>query len=62
MADIKIPDYWTPEQATVVFELVEDLREAILERYQLQIMEKIHSERLTDFEPIEPFDVPDVPF
>ena len=34
---LEIPDYWTPEQALAVFELIDDLRERILLRYEEQI-------------------------
>lgn len=60
MTDIKLPDYWTPEQATAVFEFIDDVREAIIIRYQLQIMAQQRSERCT--ESIEPFDEKDIPF
>jgi len=41
--DIKIPEYWTPEQATVVFKFIEEIEDAIWTQYQLQIMEQLHS-------------------
>jgi hypothetical protein len=34
---VEIPDYWTPEQAFAVYELLEELRERILSRYAAQI-------------------------
>jgi hypothetical protein len=37
---IQIPTYWTPEQAFAVFELVDDLREAIWQCYGLQIQDE----------------------
>ncbi|MCK5356744.1 MAG: hypothetical protein KAJ63_16625 [Methyloprofundus sp.] len=62
MTEIKIPDYWTPEQATAVFEFIDEVREAIIIRYRLQIMEQLHSERCTETESIELFDEKDIPF
>jgi hypothetical protein len=59
---IKIPDYWTPEQATAVFELVEEVRDALLRQYQLQIMQQLKSERPTDFELDEIIEESDIPF
>jgi hypothetical protein len=32
----EIPDYWTPEQALAVYELLDGLRERILSRYEGQ--------------------------
>ena len=40
----EIPDYWTPEQALAVYELLDDLRELILSRYDLQIMDALREE------------------
>ena len=33
---LQIPTYWTPEQAFVVFELIDDLRDAIWRCYAVQ--------------------------
>ena len=41
---LEIPDYWTPEQALAVFELVDDLRKRILSRYEAQIREASREE------------------
>ena len=41
---IEIPDYWTPEQALAVFELLDDLRERILFRYEEQIRDVLRDE------------------
>jgi len=38
---LEIPDYWTPEQALAVYELLDDLRERILSRYEAQIMDAL---------------------
>jgi len=36
---LQIPTYWTPEQAFAVFDLINDLREAIWQCYALQIQD-----------------------
>jgi hypothetical protein len=41
---IEIPDYWTAEQALAVFELIDDLRERILLRYEEQIRDALRDE------------------
>jgi len=41
---LEIPDYWTPEQALAVFELIDDLRERILFRYEEQIRDVLRDE------------------
>jgi hypothetical protein len=41
---LEIPDYWTPEQALAVFELIDDLRERILFRYEEQIRDLVREE------------------
>ena len=41
---LEIPDYWTPEQALAVFELIDDLRERILFRYEEQITDLLRDE------------------
>lgn len=51
MTEMKIPDHWTAEQATAVFEFVDDIRAEILIHYRLQIMEYLHDERCVDFNP-----------
>jgi hypothetical protein len=37
---LQIPTYWTPEQAFAVFQLVDELREAIWQCYALQIQDQ----------------------
>lgn len=61
-ASIKLPDYWSPEQATAVFELVEEVRDALLVQYQFQIMQQLKSDRENDFELDENFEESDIPF
>jgi hypothetical protein len=41
---VEIPDYWTPEQALAVYELLEELRERILSRYEAQIRDAFREE------------------
>jgi hypothetical protein len=41
---LEIPDYWTPEQAIAVYELLDDLRERILSRYEAQISDALREE------------------
>jgi hypothetical protein len=40
----EIPDYWTPEQALAVHELINGLREIILSRYEAQILDALREE------------------
>ena len=40
----EIPDYWTPEQALAVYELIDGLCEIILSRYEAQIMDPLREE------------------
>ena len=37
---LQIPTYWTTEQAFAVFQIVDDLREAIWQCYSLQIQDQ----------------------
>ncbi len=62
MKNIKLPDYWTPEQATAVFEFIDEIREAILIQYRLQLMEQMRLDRCTEFEPTEDIEKRDIPF
>jgi hypothetical protein len=52
---MEIPDYWTPEQALAVFELIDDLRERILFRYEEQIRDILRDE-CAPSPPLEPSD------
>ncbi len=45
---LEIPDYWTPEQALAVFELLKDLMDAIWNRYELTLIEKLAGELYHD--------------
>lgn len=46
-----IHDDWSPEQALAVVELLDDLREVIWNRYQLQLHEQLHGQRCTPTTP-----------
>jgi len=48
---------WTPEQAYAVFQLLDDLRDRILAKYQCAIMEQMREEHGGQVEPIQ-FDNP----
>ena len=37
---LKIPAYWTPEQAFAVVELLDDLRDRIWAHYDLQLLDQ----------------------
>ena len=41
----EIPDYWTPEQALAVYELLDELKERILSCYEAQILDALREER-----------------
>jgi hypothetical protein len=51
----EIPDYWTPEQAMAVYELIDGLREIILSRYEAQIMDALR-EKCAPSAPPQPSD------
>jgi len=34
-----IPDYWSPQQALAIYELLGDLQQRIWDRYELQLLE-----------------------
>jgi hypothetical protein len=58
---LQIPTYWTPEQAFAVFELIDELRDAIWRCYDLQLQEEYRDHfRHQDAEgdPIDPDDPP----
>ncbi|MDD2719753.1 MAG: hypothetical protein PHH47_00410 [Gallionella sp.] len=46
-----VQDNWSPEQALAVIELLDDLREVIWARYQLQLQELLREQRCTEDEP-----------
>ena len=43
---IDLPTYWSPEQATAVFEFVDELRERILDHYAVEIREFLREDRV----------------
>jgi hypothetical protein len=45
-----IQEDWSPEQSLAVIELLDDLREVIWQRYQLQLQELLHEQRCTQHE------------
>jgi hypothetical protein len=58
---LQIPTYWTPEQAFAVFEIVDDLRDAIWRCYALQLQEEYRDQlqsRADDHDPIDPDNPP----
>jgi len=55
---LKIPDYWTAEQATAVIEFIEDIERAIRDKHQSQIM----TQQLSDLCNEEEFNDLDIPY
>jgi len=45
---LTIPDYWTPDAALAVFELVDDLRNQIWRRYRLVIQDELRRQTEPD--------------
>ncbi len=45
---LEIPDYWTPEQALAVFELLKDLMDSVWNRYELTLIETLADELYQD--------------
>ena len=58
---LHIPTYWTPEQAFAVFEMVDDLREAIWRGYATQIQDQ-HRNQIQPPLPDQPDDPEKPPF
>lgn len=50
--DFLINSEWTPEQAYAVFQLLDDLRDRIVAKYELPIAEMIRAERGGEIEPL----------
>ncbi len=46
-----IPEYWSAEQALAVYELLEELLQAIWARYQLQIQQQAQANLLDPYTP-----------
>jgi hypothetical protein len=58
---LQIPTYWTPEQAFAVFELIDELRDAIWRGYDLQLQEEYRDQfrhQDVEYDPINPDDLP----
>lgn len=47
-----VPEYWSPEQALAVVELLDDLRHQIWEHYNLPLLELIRKQRIPNDEPV----------
>lgn len=45
MHPLNIPEDWSPEQALAVYQLLTDLSHQLWERYQLQLIPLLQSER-----------------
>lgn len=41
---LQLPDHWTPEQALAVFELLNELTDAVWNLYELPLIELLRSE------------------
>jgi len=50
MKPLRIPDHWTPEQALAVYDLIDEIRDAIWRRYQTSLIELMQEDRVTTFE------------
>jgi hypothetical protein len=49
--DFLIPDNWSADQALVVIELIDDLRERICMHYQFALQELLHEQRAPPVNP-----------
>jgi hypothetical protein len=58
---LQIPTTWTPEQAFAVFELLDELRDAIWRCYALQVQEE-YRDQLAQHAEQRPIDPDDPPF
>ena len=46
MHTLNIPDHWSPEQALAVYEFIQEILQAVTERYQLSLFEILRSQRI----------------
>jgi hypothetical protein len=46
LSELRLPDYWTPAQALAVYELLNDLAEAIWNRYEVELIEHLRNDRV----------------
>jgi hypothetical protein len=59
---LRIPRYWTPEQAFAVFELIDDLRDAIWRCYALELQEEYRDHYQNQDAELDPIDPGEPPF
>ena len=45
--DLLVDPHWSPEQAWAVIELLDDLRDRIWSHYELTLLDKLRSDRVT---------------
>jgi hypothetical protein len=45
---LRLPDYWTPEQALAVYELLKDLADTIWNRYERVLIEQLRRDLEAD--------------
>ena len=45
---LQIPTYWTPDQAFAVLELIDDLRDAIWQYYNIQLIDEFRDQLKPD--------------
>jgi hypothetical protein len=45
---LQIPTYWTAEQAFAIFELIDDLRDAIWQCYNIQLIDEFRGQLKPD--------------
>jgi hypothetical protein len=43
-----IPDYWSPREALAVYDFIDELRDEIWNRYQLELIQIMQAERSTN--------------
>lgn len=59
---LQIPTYWTPEQAFAVFELIDELRDAIWRCYALQLQQEYRGQLRHQDPDYNPIDLDDPQF
>ena len=50
MTPPRIPDDWSSREALAVYEFIDEIRDAIWNRYDLQLIELMKEERITAFD------------
>ena len=43
---LRLPDYWSPAQALAVYEFLNELAEAICNRYEVALIEHLRNDRV----------------